>query len=166
MLRSKEFEFDDKGAPEVFEMDNPVVEESLSADEQAEAEDKRQLRSDPENPAKFTFDAASDDATVSVVIALFKELDADASGSLDADELVTLMQRLNRPSDPLSVSRMLNEMWLAGGGTGPRDEITMESFVECDRRTTHLTPPASSSLAATRSHRAPSTFGSSYPRAY
>ena len=134
MLRSKEF--DEKGAPEVFEMDNPVAEESPSATAQAEAEDKRQLSSDPENPAKLTFDAASDDATLSVVIALFKEFDTDAGGSLDADELVPLMQRLNRPSDPLSVSRMLNERWRAGGGTGPQDEITMEAFVEYDRRTT------------------------------
>ena len=111
--------------------DNPVADDAASSPASARGGSSRKLGdADAENPP-ITFDAENaEDTTLSQVIRLFREFDADGGGTLDADELVPLMKRLSRPSDPASVAQMLRDMWLAGGQSGAQDECTLEVFVE------------------------------------
>ena len=121
--------------------DNPIHAQGAAADEETPAsapnaakETRRMLSLDLEDPSAgvASFDAERDDPTLSIIIALFNEYDADGGGTLDADELVPLLERLDRPADPLTVSRTLHDMWVAGGEVGSKNEIALEVFVEYD----------------------------------
>ena len=59
--------------------------------------------------------------TAQQVIDLFREFDLDGSGTLDGEDIMGMMERLGKPSDPDSVDAFMREIDSDAGG-----EVSLE----------------------------------------